>query len=59
MVVGSVGLSADSAQARRVTEVGDTAQPIIQVQMDPERPHVPSLQSGIRGLLTQSEGLRE
>ena len=49
MVLGSVGLSADSAQARGVTEVGDTAQPIIQVQMDPERPHVPSLPSGIEG----------
>lgn len=59
MVLGSVGLSADSAQARGVTEVGNTAQPIIRVQMDPERSHVPSLQSGIRGLLAHSEGLRE
>lgn len=54
MVLGSVGLSADSAQARGVTEVGNTAQPIIRVQMDPERSHVPSLQSGIRGLLAHS-----
>jgi len=59
VVLGSVGLSVDSAQARVVTEVGDTAQPIIRVQMDPERPHVPSLQSGIRGLPAHSEGLRE
>ena len=59
-VLGSAGGS-QQIQLRAGVSRGtaSTAQLSTRVQMDPERPHVSSLQAGIRGLLAQSEGPRE
>ncbi|XP_068421890.1 collagen alpha-1(I) chain-like [Eschrichtius robustus] len=60
VVLGSAG-SSQQIQLRAGGSRGraSTAQLSTQVQMDPERPHISSLQAGIRGLLAQSEGPRE